>query len=505
MIRTPLRCALVLLLAGVTLQEPLRAQNWWDLYRQGRDAVNTGRNIEGIRLLEQVIKIDPNQQRERFVGAKERTEYFPHYYLGLAYLREKQFDKAEQAFRNARVCKCMTPQFVKLQDNWEAQLAKDRAGAATTANVDPALAARLNDFEAALAAGRFNDALALLDAIQSSHAAEYSRRGLDKRRAEAERGLAGQLVKEGQQLLAAGELTAAARRFQDADKRVPGSGQAGLTETRQRQSTTYTRHRQSAEAEFAAGRVESALEQLKQAEAAYPEQYAADGLAARADEWRKSQQKNVSAEKIRNLLDRARAAAAANRYAEAANLYKNVMSLEENAEAKAWLDGQTRFIALRERARAQFKNGQFDLARQALDEARRQDEARFTYEKLDELLASIDEKLGALPEEHAAPLRAAVVAILRGDAGRARDILEPIAANGESLDPRVRVHALAFLGVAYADLSLATRDEGERATLRGKALEQFRALLAIQPEYQLRESLISPKVREIFEEAKIKR
>ena len=503
MIPTPLRFTLVLLLAGVTLV-PLRAQNWWDLYRQGRDAVNTGRNVEGIRLLEQLIKIDPNQQRERFVGAKERTEYFPHYYLGLAYLREKQFDKAEQAFRSARACKCMTVQFVKLQDTWEAQLAKDRAAAIGT-TVEPGLAARINDFEAALSAGRFNDALALLDAIQSSNPTEYTSRGLDKRRTEVERGLAGQLVKEGQQLLAAGELAAAARRFQDAEKRTPGSGQAGLAEVRQRQTAEYTRHRQSAETEFAAGRVEAALEQLKQAEAVYPEQYVADGLAARADEWRKSQQKSASADKIRSLLDRARTAVAANRYAEATNLYKNVMALEENAEAKAWLDGQTRFVTLRDRARAQHKNGQFDLARQALDDARRQDEARFKYEKLDELLAAIDEKLGALPEEHAAPLRMAVVAILRGEASRARDVLEPIAANGEALDPRVRAHALAFLGVAYADLSLATRDEGERASLRTKALDQFRALLAIQPDYQLRESLISPRVREIMDEARIKR
>jgi hypothetical protein len=84
-------------------------------------------------------------------------------------------------------------------------------------------------------------------------------------------------------------------------------------------------------------------------------------------------------------------------------------------------------------------------------------------------------------------------------------VLEPIAANGGTLDPRVRAHALAFLGVAYADLSLASRDDAERASLRSKAVEQFRALLAIQPEYQLRESLISPKVREMLDEARVRK
>lgn len=503
MIPPPLRCMLIVLLwSAVAL--PLAAQDrrWADLYRQGRDAVNGGRNEEGIRLLEQSVKIEPRQERERFVGPNERTEYFPYYYLGLAYLRTKQYDKAAEAFRNGRACNCLTSKLSGLQDNWEKQLAKDRLAAGTA---DPGLASQVANLDAALAAGRFNEALALLDQIRSSNAAEYSKLGLDKRRTEAERGLAGQLVKEGQQLLAAGELVEAAKRFRDADARSPGSGQAGLTEVRQRQTAAYSRHRQAAEAEFAAGRLDSALEQLKQAEAIYPEQYASDAMAARADEWRRATQKNVTADKIRSLLDRARAAAAGNRYAEATGLYKTVLATEENAEAKAWLDAQARFVALRDRARAQHKNGQLEPARQALDEARRQNEARFKFEGLEELLASIEEKLGALPEEHAAPLRAAVVAILRGDASRAREVLEPIAANGGTLDPRVRAHALAFLGVAYADLSLASRDDGERASLRSKAVEQFRALLAIQPEYQLRESLISPKVREMLDEARVRK
>jgi hypothetical protein len=504
MIVTPRRYALMLLLSALTLDVSAGAQDrrWADLYRQGRDAVNAGRYEDGIRLLVQATQLEPQQARERFIGPNDRTEYFPYYYLGVAYMRTRRFNEATEAFRNARLCKCMTAQLAKLQENWEAQLVKDRAA---IGNVDPVLAGRLNDLESALSGGRFNEAVSILDVLQKSHAAEYASRGLEKRRAEAERGLATQLVQEGQQLLAAGEFVAAARRFQDAEKRVQGSGQAGLTELRQRQSAVYMRHRQSAEADYAAGRVDAALEQLRQAEAVYPEQYAADGLAARADEWRKAQLKGVSADKVRSLLERARAAATANRYAEAGNLYKNVLSLEENAEAKAWLDTQARFVMFRERARTQHKNDQLDLARQALDEARRQDEARFKYEKLDELLASIEEKLGALPEEHAGPLRAAVVAILRGDANRARELLEPIVANGESIDPRVRAHSLAFLGVAYADLSLSSRDDTERVSLRGKAVEQFRALLAIQPDYQLRESLISPRVREIFEEARVKR
>ena len=402
----------------------------------------------------------------------------------------------------SRACKCLSSDFLKLQENWEAQLAKARLA---SGNIDPILASRLNQLDAAMAAGRYNEAISLLDAIRASNAAEYSRRGLDKRRADAERSLAMQLVQEGQQLLAAGEFAGARERFLEAEKRSPGSGQSGLTDVRQRIAAAYARLRQSAESEFAAGRLDTALEQLRQAEALSPEQFAADGLAARADEWRKQLQQGLTADKIRSLLERARAASAANRYAEATNLYKTVVATQDNPEARAWLDAQARFVAFRERARRHQRDGQFDLARQALDDARQQNEARFKFEQLDAMLAEIEAKLGTLPEDQIAPVRAALTAYLRGDARQARDLLEPIAASGEALDPRVRVHVLAYLGVSYAEMSLTSREENERGALRARAVEYFRTLLALQPEYQLRESLVSPRVREILEEVRIRR
>jgi outer membrane protein assembly factor BamD (BamD/ComL family) len=483
---------------------PATAQDrrWADLYLEGRDAVQAGRYQDGIRLLEQAVKLQPTQEREKQISRNERTEYFPYYYLGVAYLRTEQLEPADAAFRKSRECNCLTNQLSGLQEAWEGQLAKARLAAGT---IDPALLARLKQLDAAQAAGRLNEAIGLLDQIRSLHTAEYMRRGLDKRRVEVERGLAAQLVQEGQQLLGAGEFAAARDRFLAAEKRSPGSGQAGLSEVRQRISAAYTRLRQSAEADQAAGRLESALEYLRQAEAVSPEQYAADGLAARAAEWRKALQDSMTAEKVGHLLERARAAAAANRYAEATGLYRSVADLQNNAEARAFVDAQARFVTFRDRARRHHRDGELDLARQALDEARQQHEARFKFEQLDALLAEIEAKLGTLPEEQIAPVRTALLAYLRGDARQARDLLEPIAAGGEALDPRVRVHVLAYLGVSYAELSLTSRDEAERAALRGRAVEYFRALLSLQPEYQLRESLVSPRVREILEEVRIRR
>jgi hypothetical protein len=102
-------------------------------------------------------------------------------------------------------------------------------------------------------------------------------------------------------------------------------------------------------------------------------------------------------------------------------------------------------------------------------------------------------------------VREALIAYLQGDAARARSLLEAIAGGSAALDVRVRAHVFAWLGVTYADLSLTVRDEAERADLRARAMDQFRQLVAAQPDYQLRDSLISPRVRELLEEVRSKR
>ena len=81
---------------------------WAEPYRQGRDAVNSGRYPEGIPLLEKAISIDRRQARVKIIEGSFSTEYFPFYYLGVAYLRTGNLDKAEEAFNNAKSCRCLT-------------------------------------------------------------------------------------------------------------------------------------------------------------------------------------------------------------------------------------------------------------------------------------------------------------------------------------------------------------------------------------------------------------
>ena len=118
---------------------------------------------------------------------------------------------------------------------------------------------------------------------------------------------------------------------------------------------------------------------------------------------------------------------------------------------------------------------------------------------------SITCQLGTLPEEQVAPVRAALVAYLRGDAASARTQLEEIAVRADTLDPRVRAHVLAWLGVAYADLAITARAEAERAELRARALERFGQLLATEPGYEFRDRLISPQILELLNQARTKK
>jgi tetratricopeptide (TPR) repeat protein len=436
---------------------PALAQDrlWADPYRAGRDAVNGGRYEDGIRLLEQAVKNQPRQERSRRLDSGETIEYFPHYYLGLAYLRTGKYDRAQASFREAQVCKCLTPAFQKLLLVWDADAAK-RLGTGKPSTPPP-------------------------------------------QAPPDDRAYVAQLLQIANQQLAAGNLSTARARFQEAEMRSPGAGRLGLDQIRQRQAD-YAKRIAAADADSRTGRLDAAVENLKQAQAADREQFVSDGHAARMQAWLQLLE-SKGGRKAGSPLDRARSAAAAHRYAEAASLYKSLLGTTDQAEAQAWLDGHARFVELRDRARKLAGEGQIEPARQALTEARRQNEERFKFEKLDELWSSVDAKTPSLPEEQAAPLRAAVVAYLQGDVSRARAELEPLASSA-AVDPRVRAHALAYLGVAYADLSFTARGDAERADFRSKAVVQFKELLTLRPDYQLSESLVSPRVRALFDEVR---
>jgi hypothetical protein len=98
--------------------------------------------------------------------------------------------------------------------------------------------------------------------------------------------------------------------------------------------------------------------------------------------------------------------------------------------------------------------------------------------------------------------RAGLLALFKGDASGAVDPLnQAIAGSGKAAATR-RATLYAYLGVAYATISLQSAEPGAQSDNKTKALQEFRRALKEQRTYTFPQTLVSPRVREIFEEAK---
>jgi tetratricopeptide (TPR) repeat protein len=334
---------------------------------------------------------------------------------------------------------------------------------------------------------------------------EFTKRNLGARRTEAERSYVKQLVAQGDQLESQGQLQGARARFQEAESLQQGAGRPGLDRIQHRQNE-YNRLKGLAENDARAGRMDAARDKATEAQKFDPEQFRVDNLLSRLEGLKPSgPPANKDAERARDLINRAQGQIAQRNYSEAEALYRQAATLDpQNADAAAWLENSREFASLRDRGRQLFRENKLQEARQAFNEARQRDEQRFGAEGLESLLKQIEDVLGKAPAMDLTPVRTALVAYLQGDVNRAASLLEPLAGNA-SLDAGVRAHVFAFLGAAYADQSLSVRSDGERSALRQKALDQFRRLIDLQPGYRLSEGLVSPRVREILDEARTRR
>jgi tetratricopeptide (TPR) repeat protein len=481
-------------------------------YREGRNHVLKGNYEAGIRRLNEAIEIAPQQERSKQFEGVVYEPYFPYYYLGLAYLRLRDFDKADDAFTKAKVCRCLTDELRDEMARHEEAVRDARVkpkpdpGPVKPTGLDPNFTRQLGEADAAMGNRRFGDALRIFETLRKLDAAEYGRRNLGPRRDEAARGTADELVRQGDQLVQSGQLSEARQKYQEANGLVPGRGQRGLDDILGRQNQ-YAKYKGGAEADIKANRIGAALEKLKVAEDADPEQYSRDGLAARAQDLsRQLQGQGSASQKVRDLLRQAQERVANRDYPAAIGYYGQVLNVDpNNVEAKSWLDRNAQFQKMRDSGKSFYQGGQLDAAVESLENARLQDPDRFAFEKLDAILDEIHKRLADLPEDQIAPVRSALAAYLRGDPERARNELETIAGREATLDPRVRAHVFAWLSVAYADLAISARAEAERADLRAKAIERFKQLLAAEPNYQLRDRLISPQILQLLNEARGKR
>ena len=190
---------------------------------------------------------EPKSAANKYVEGVFRVDYFPFYYLGIAYLELKQYDKARDNFNKARDG-LPRPLLVKV-DDYQKRLTTETSAARNTPGTRkrPAASAAVRgqpNFElavrqadAALGAKRFADAVSAADAAKAADAAAFGKQNVQSKR-DAARGVAGQQqAEEARQLLQNSQLRAARAKFQQADQTLLDrrSWADGLATIRQRE------------------------------------------------------------------------------------------------------------------------------------------------------------------------------------------------------------------------------------------------------------------------------
>jgi tetratricopeptide (TPR) repeat protein len=475
-----------------------QANRWYEPYRQGVRAFEQQQWEEAVRLLERAAAVDGRQAANKYVEGTFRTNYFPHYYLGVAYLRLGRFEQAQAALGRAGegLSRELAGGLEDLRQQVREALAKAQPGGSAG---NREFAAALRDADAARTAGRHADALRLYEAARGADPTEYGRQNAETRRTQSARARAADLVSEGQAALATSLRTARAR-FTEADRLAPGvaGAAAGLAEA-DRREVEYTEAKAALEREVAAGNLDGARQRLEIARRAHPEQFAADALDARLG----GADARVAAT-VARLFEEARQFADGGRYADADSRYEEVIQRDPSHRAATDALRISRQYGSEVRAARALAAKQDDAgARARFEAARALDGRRFAREGLERELASVGGAPGGVPLAPAALpatrpadiLRQALQAMMRGDVDGSITLLQP-AVGGASSPDTAPLHA--YLGVAYATRGLAAAAEADRARFRDLAREQFRLALAARSDYTLSPRLVSPRIIDLF-------
>lgn len=470
--------ALVVLMgAGVLAQR----SRWYEPYDRGVKSVQAGRYSEAVRELERAIAADPRSGANRYVEGVFSVDYFPYFYLGLAYLNLGELEKARQAFAQS---KGLSRPLVARQEEALRQLD-------ARARTDP-------------------DGGGQPGAPGKGGAADDA-----PRQAQA-------LVDEAGRLVEAGRFSDARGRIQQAQQLQPGVAGAGdVLDRVQRREQEYAQLKSQAERQALSGDETGLRTSLNRAKSAHPEQFGADRLdrltaavvpqpttplPAASD--RPGRDADATA-----TLQRGRQLQREGRYADAEAAYSAAVQADpSHAEAATALAASKRFTALAARIRsARRENGDARTIQALVAEARALDPARTNREGLS-VLAATDAAAPGVPRPGGVPtpaasrdapppgLRDGLIALFRGDAAGAIALLEPV-----SRDPGLGADAAtahAFLGVAYASRALMARDAGDRDTLTARADDEFARALAAQRDVRLPPKLVSPRILERFEQVR---
>src|SRR5262245_23109448 len=245
-----------------------QSNRWYDPYDQGRKAFEAGKYAEAVPLLERAVAADPKAAPNKIIEGVFRTDYFPYYYLALAYAELRQWDKAAQNLDKARPT--LTRQQTAKFNETESKI-KLAMSAPTPPARNPAFDNGLRQAEAALGARNYDAAIRQFDQLRSLDANEYAKAGLAAKRDEAVKVYGGQLADEGRALLQNGRFNDAKARLQLAEQTLPGQRSVAdaLGEIRRREDE-YRSNKAAAQAEFDRRNYATARDRLQQAQQAQP-------------------------------------------------------------------------------------------------------------------------------------------------------------------------------------------------------------------------------------------
>lgn len=514
------RLAIAIVACTLAVAAPGYGQNrkWSDPYQKGVKAFEAGKFGEAIDQLEKAVAAEPKAEANKLEEGVHRIDYFPYYYLGLAYSELEQFDKAQLNLNKARATL-----------NRRQQARFDVADARIKVALDPKPAPRnaafdsaLRETEALVTGKQFDAAIKKFDQLRTMDAGEYGKAGLAARRESAVKGLSAQLLDEARASIQASRFKDALTKLQRAEELQPGQRPVSeLVAELTKRDDDYQRLKTGAQADFTARNYESARGKLQQAQSVQPELFASDNLAARLTDVTKLAEKGTAtpagggapsttaaaaATNSRTLVDEARALRKQGKYPEAATAYAKAAAADaNNRDAIAGVDQATKYQRLRDQAMKSGANDRVN-AQKALVDARGVDAARFDSEGLGKTLESLSASAevakipGAAPaaagDESQLALKNGLLALLKGDAQGSIAILEPAASRANAAP----LHA--YLGVAYATRALSAPKADDRASLREKAVRAFKLAQAAEPAYQLSSRIVSPAILSIYQSAR---
>ncbi len=241
--RTSKKIFILTLLAALMLPVAIHAQStWYSCYESALEDITAGRWEQSVENLQQALKLKAAPEHNARTYGVWRSDYFPYYYMGLAFFNMGDYSRAEEFFDRS-----LDAGVVSRQPELLGQLTSYRQTAAArgeSTGPEPEMARRieeelnrglqlerLGELEEAL--GKFERVLTLDpdNALASEHmgdirgmiARQDSLRALDRRLNE--------LLADGEDLLRQGNLPQARQIFQTAAAIAPDSRAAALRDS----------------------------------------------------------------------------------------------------------------------------------------------------------------------------------------------------------------------------------------------------------------------------------